>query len=316
VLLLTGRYDGVQALIGDVAVAAAPPFSPPNVSGATRSVCSAPASLKPQMMSVRMPGAFRVEVASAVLADVVNWPDTESFGRCATTLLTSPMLYSGDEIDEAYLDRIVSSGTDVVIRVDYQVGWDYLWSLARQNVSADRLDVINGLADELLQRDTMPTRAHLERGFVATQSGHPDVVRREMDILIGAGDLGEAVRLAGMAASSDTTESSLSALFERLDRVLGLDPEQVMALYHMGRIGALTGRDTERSIQALEAYIERTPDGPPARAAGYSLIGQNLEQRAAWRDAAAAYSRAIELNPSRSADQARLDSLRERGLIS
>lgn len=86
--------------------------------------------------------------------------------------------------------------------------------------------------------------------------------------------------------------------FESLDRAVRLDPRHADALYALGRNGADSGVEPERSLEALQAYLDHDPEPPPSyRASAFWCMGRIYERLEQVAKARHAYRQAIALDP-------------------
>lgn len=75
-------------------------------------------------------------------------------------------------------------------------------------------------------------------------------------------------------------EKSTGAAFAQFDEVLRQQPDDFLALYHIGRCAALSGEQLERGLAALRRCLALAPpegDDPPTRACIHHRIGNILE---------------------------------------
>jgi tetratricopeptide (TPR) repeat protein len=83
---------------------------------------------------------------------------------------------------------------------------------------------------------------------------------------------------------------------ERLHRAI---PEDSEALYEIGRLAAISGRELERGEAALRQYLEREPNpGEPTHALARLRLGEVLEARGDRGAARTEYTTAIQLDPA------------------
>ena len=101
--------------------------------------------------------------------------------------------------------------------------------------------------------------------------------------------------------------------FAALERALALDPKYPIALYHVGRIAALSGAQLDRGEKALRTYlalsIRPELEYPPSPTAHY-LLGMILERKGNVDAARAEYETALRINPAHKAARAALRKLR------
>lgn len=91
-----------------------------------------------------------------------------------------------------------------------------------------------------------------------------------------------------------------AAAFAEFEPVLRDHPQDFMALYHVGRCAALSGREIDRGIRALRQCLDLPPppgDGLPTHACVRYRLGNLLERKGDLLAARAEYARAQELHP-------------------
>lgn len=96
------------------------------------------------------------------------------------------------------------------------------------------------------------------------------------------------------------SEEKFDAAFGQFEPVLRDEPDNFMALYHIGRCAALSGRQLDRGIVALQRCLRLTPpagDGMPTHATVPHRLGNLWEKKGDRRAAEAAYARALEVHP-------------------
>ncbi len=77
-------------------------------------------------------------------------------------------------------------------------------------------------------------------------------------------------------------EGRMAAAFAPFEAVLRENPDDFLALYHLGRCAALSGREIDRGIAALRRCLElRAPegDGQPTAACVHHRLGNLLERK-------------------------------------
>ena len=95
-------------------------------------------------------------------------------------------------------------------------------------------------------------------------------------------------------------EKRYEAAFAPFDSVLRQSPDDFFALYHIGRCAALSGRQVDRGIAALERCLtlsEPQADGRPTRACVHYRLGNLLEKKGDLVAARAAYAAATREHP-------------------
>ncbi|GAB5521151.1 MAG: hypothetical protein RhofKO_34020 [Rhodothermales bacterium] len=95
------------------------------------------------------------------------------------------------------------------------------------------------------------------------------------------------------------------------EAVLTAQPENLSALYQVGRTAALSGEFLDRGAEALEAYVQAEP-GPrqPGHDAAYHRLGMIYAHQGRTDDARTAYEQSLALNPDYEPAQEALKKLR------
>jgi tetratricopeptide (TPR) repeat protein len=96
------------------------------------------------------------------------------------------------------------------------------------------------------------------------------------------------------------------------EAAIAANPELPLAWYQLGRTGALSGSNLDRSLAAIEVYLERFADaGPPVyRTGAWWRKGTILEKKGLTDDAIAAYQRALETDPGYENARTSLEALK------
>jgi len=102
------------------------------------------------------------------------------------------------------------------------------------------------------------------------------------------------------AATLLAGEKRTAEAFAELASALEAQPDDVVALYQVGRLAALTGQELERGAAALRRYLE-LPEGmlpqAPGHASGHWRLGQVRERQSDRESARAAFEAALRLDP-------------------
>lgn len=130
----------------------------------------------------------------------------------------------------------------------------------------------------------------------------------------------EALRLApdSMAplrglASVHAAGKRWEGAFATWDRVLARNPGDAAALYHTGRVAALSGLRLESGERALRTYLARSRRADlPSHAAAHWRLGMILEARGDLAGARREYESALRLEPQHAEAQAALRALNDR----
>ena len=154
------------------------------------------------------------------------------------------------------------------------------------------------VASRLLDERDAELAGRVVRGAVAADTSTTG--RAEMAEL-----LREALRavpnadLAATAVIVDTTVVGRLAIFKVLERLVEGDPNNLEAVYQLGKIGALTGGNLEVAQASLERYLQREPPpDAPSHASAHWRLGMIHERRGDPDRARAAYEAALKLDPN------------------
>ncbi len=86
--------------------------------------------------------------------------------------------------------------------------------------------------------------------------------------------------------------------FATFEAILAAKPDELNALYQVGRTGALSGQRLERAEQALKRFIATPPrEGTPKPAGAHWRLGMVYEKGGRKDAARAEYQRALEIDP-------------------
>ncbi|HVT40774.1 MAG TPA: hypothetical protein VHE78_17170 [Gemmatimonadaceae bacterium] len=123
--------------------------------------------------------------------------------------------------------------------------------------------------------------------------------RRTLGSVEARADGDRAVRLAASLINVDTSVAGRLAVMAALGALVRADSARVAALYQIGKVGSLTGRELDAAQASLELYIKRSPaDASPTHADAYWRLGTIAEHRGDRDKARAMYRAAIALNPA------------------
>ena len=87
--------------------------------------------------------------------------------------------------------------------------------------------------------------------------------------------------------------------FDLFESMIAANPNEVGALFQIGKTGALSGQRLERAAEALEAYLQTTPGrNDPSLAAAHWRLGMVHEKRQDRQRAKAEYETALRLDPT------------------
>jgi tetratricopeptide (TPR) repeat protein len=113
--------------------------------------------------------------------------------------------------------------------------------------------------------------------------------------------------LAAFYANQKQFDKSFAVLEQRLKA----KPNEMMALYQMGRTASLSGQNLDRGEEALKTYLASpTPERGPEPAHVHYRLGTIYEKRGAKDLAREEYRTALQLNPKHQDAQKALASLK------
>lgn len=150
------------------------------------------------------------------------------------------------------------------------------------------------LTDDLRRRD--PFRAHLAKARLEEHRKRRDLADAEYEAAIREFPRRPEPYLWIERGAIDRKDWPTAA--ESMERLLRAHPDDPVALYEIGRISALSGRDLERGEASLRRYLEHPPKGDePSRADTHVRLAE-IEERRGDRDGARRdYRAALELDP-------------------
>ena len=163
------------------------------------------------------------------------------------------------------------------------------------------------LTDDLRRRD--PFRAHLAKARLEEHRRRRDLADAEYEAAIR--EFPERPEPYLWIERSAIDRKDWAAAFESMERLLRARPDDPVALYEIGRIAALSGRDLDRGEASLRRYLEHSPKGDePSRADAHVRLGE-IDQRRGDRDGARReYRTALELDPGAADARQALGKLR------
>jgi Tfp pilus assembly protein PilF len=86
--------------------------------------------------------------------------------------------------------------------------------------------------------------------------------------------------------------------FAVFDSILAAHPDELNARYHIGRTGALSGKQLDRAEQELKAFLEATPrENAPRPASAHWRLGMVYEKQGKKDLAAEEYRRSLAVDP-------------------
>jgi hypothetical protein len=110
------------------------------------------------------------------------------------------------------------------------------------------------------------------------------------------------VQLATDLINADTTTDGRRQIMTALTAIVARDPDNLPALYQIGKIGAIGGVELDAAKRALERYLALpVRPGTPTHADAHYRFAMVLERMGDEPGAVANYERALELNPQHAA---------------
>ena len=144
----------------------------------------------------------------------------------------------------------------------------------------------------------------------AVRAGRPDFTRPAFDNFIEGRELDAAVEMAVVSINWDTTVAGRLEVFEQLRRIVEIEAANLGALYHIGKIGALTGQELDVAQASLEEYLQHPPrENGTSHAGAHWRLGMIHEHRGDYDGARAAYEESLRLDPEFAAAKAALEKL-------
>jgi len=119
--------------------------------------------------------------------------------------------------------------------------------------------------------------------------------------------------LQGLSVFSDlyVHEKKYDEAFAMVDDWIRQHPESKPAIYHLGRLAAITGRQLDRGETALRDYLKYTPVGKePSLSSAHWRLGMLFEKKGDKPAARAEYEAALKLDPGFTAAQESLKELK------
>jgi tetratricopeptide (TPR) repeat protein len=94
------------------------------------------------------------------------------------------------------------------------------------------------------------------------------------------------------------SDKNYGKAFAEFDEALKINPDDYVALFHIGRLAATTGQFADRGLETLRRCLELTPPASaPGHAAVHWRIGAILEKKNDRDGARAAYEAALAIDP-------------------
>lgn len=87
--------------------------------------------------------------------------------------------------------------------------------------------------------------------------------------------------------------------FDAFEHILAIDPDNLGAVYQIGRTAAFSGRNTDRGIECLQMYLEKeVPAGYPGPDGAHWRLGMIYQHMGDVEMARSEYELAVKLNPA------------------
>jgi len=150
-------------------------------------------------------------------------------------------------------------------------------------------------AEEIRKRNAL--RGYLELGalyerdkkFAEAEKAYLGAAKEKSDRHVGEYRLGVFYQNTG----------AYDKAFDLFESMIAENPNEVGALFQIGKTGALSGQRLERAAEALEAYLQTTPGrNDPSLAAAHWRLGMVHEKRQDRQRAKVEYETALRLDPT------------------
>lgn len=149
-------------------------------------------------------------------------------------------------------------------------------------------------AAEIKRRD--PLRGSLAEAAIATDRKDWDGAERAYRSAAAA--FPESLNVRHALGQFFVRGEKYDQAFAVFDSILLLRPGDAIALYQIGRTGAISGQRLERAEQALRQYLEAPPpENAPRRAGAHWRLGMICEKRGKKEQAAEEYRESLALDP-------------------
>ena len=119
-----------------------------------------------------------------------------------------------------------------------------------------------------------------------------------------------AFELAIAAVQADSTDGTLLTALETFQRIVEFEPEQMDAVYQVGRTALFAKTDLDLAVRSFLLYLEHEQQpGTPSHAAAQWRLGMVYELQGMIDEARAEYEAALKLDPNFAAAEAALAKL-------
>jgi tetratricopeptide (TPR) repeat protein len=140
-----------------------------------------------------------------------------------------------------------------------------------------------------------------EKNFAAAEAEYRRSLRQYPD----------SITLYYRIASAAGAQEQYDRAFEILEEMARRKPDEMGALYQIGRVSAVSGQRLERGEEALRSYLRRPAPRGPSPAASHWRLGMILEKQGRRDQARAEYQAALRLDPGHREARAALRKLGE-----
>ena len=163
------------------------------------------------------------------------------------------------------------------------------------------------LADDLRGRD--PFRAHLAKARLEEHRKRRDLADAEYEAAVREFPQRREPYLWIERSAIDRKD--WAPALESMERLLRARPEDPIALYEIGRIAAISGRELERGEASLKRYLDHSPRGDePTRADAHMRLAEIAQRRGDHDGARREYRAALEADPGAAGARQALGKLR------
>jgi tetratricopeptide (TPR) repeat protein len=178
--------------------------------------------------------------------------------------------------------------------------------LGRSCVATDDVDKALEQAAEIKKRDSL--KGHYSYVRVYRDQKKNDLA--EQELLAAAkespSDTGPRIQLGFFYQGLERYDDA----FRVFEEILKADASHMMALYQVGRTGAMSGKNLDRAAECLKTYMQHTPgEGEPSFAYAHFRLGQVFEKMGRLDAAKQEYSAALQVDPNHKDAKAALKKL-------
>ncbi|RJP77615.1 MAG: tetratricopeptide repeat protein [Candidatus Zixiibacteriota bacterium] len=170
-------------------------------------------------------------------------------------------------------------------------------------------DKEKALAEAETLRRQDPLLGHRAFALIYEVEEQYDLARREYDQAIAA--YPDSIDLRIQLGYFQQRREAWDQAFATFEQIWAEHPEEINACYQIGRTGALSGQNLDRSTECLRHYLQQQPgeDDPPLEAAHYRL-GMVYQKAGKVDQARAEYQAVLRTDPKHEGAKEALKSLK------